>query len=249
VIDKYDLFLQFIDTFLPGGFTEVDPLNPILQKIEKMTEVNNQFFFVCDLLKVKILFTSKRSFEMIGIESEDVDPRIFFTITHPDDLLRHNIARTKLFNLGQKIFIEKGEKSIISTNFRFDNGQGEYRSIMVQCYLFYSDIPYKTVFMLQVMTDMYWFKKIKHGYHYYLGSDLSVFRFPTDDILLKGNIFSDCEFKILQLLATGLSTEEIAAKLIKSIHTISTHRRNILKKTGSHSTQELILDLKVRGFL
>jgi DNA-binding CsgD family transcriptional regulator len=249
VINNYNLFFEFIDAFLPGGFTEIDQQNPVLQKIEKMTEANDQFFFISDLLKVKILYTSQRSIEMIGIKSKDVDPLVLFTLTHPDDLLRHNIARTKLFNLGQQLFIENHGKSIISTNLRYNNAQGEYRNIMVQCYLFFSDIPYKTVFMLQVMTDISWFKKIKHGYHYYTGKDLSIFRFPTEDILVKGNIFTDCEFKILQLLAMGLSTEEIATRLYKSISTISTHRRNILKKTGNHSTQELILDLKARGFI
>ena len=103
--------------------------------------------------------------------------------------------------------------------------------------------------MLQVMTDISWFKKIKYGYHYYIGKDFSLFRFPTEDILLKGNIFTDCEFKILQLLSMGLGTEEIATRLYKSINTISTHRRNILGKTGYHSTQELILNLKARGFI
>ena len=66
---------------------------------------------------------------------------------------------------------------------------------------------------------------------------------------MKGNIFTDSEFRIIQLLATGLSTEEIAARLFKSVHTISTHRRNILKKTGTGSTHELILDLKSNGFI
>lgn len=249
VIDNYKLFFQFINTFLPSGYADIDPLNPVLQKIEEMAESNNQFFFVCDLIKLKILYTSKRSVEMLGIEPKDVDPYVFFSKTHPDDLLRHNIARTKLFNLGQQLFIESKGKSIISTNFRFFNAQGEYRNTMVQCYLFFSQIPYKTVFMIQVLTDISWFKKIKHGYHYYTGHDMSLFRFPTDDILLKGNIFSESEFRILQLLAAGLSTEEVAARLFKSVHTISTHRRNILKKTGHRSTQELILDLKARGFI
>lgn len=248
-IDNYNLFLHFINAFLPSGFAEIDPSNPVIQEIEEMTEANNQFFFISDLIKLKILYSSRRSFEMIGIEPKDVDPYVFFSKTHPDDLMRHNIARTKLFNLGQQFFIENNGVSIISTNFRFHNPRGEYRNTMVQCYLFFSNIPYKTVFMLQVLTDISWFKKIRHGYHYYTGNDLSLFRYPTDDILLKGNIFSESEFRILQLLAAGLSTEEVASRLFNSVYTISTHRRNILKKTGHRSVQELILDLKVRGFI
>ena len=247
--DNYNLFYEFINTYLPGGFTKIDPSGPVLLKIEAMTEANKQFFFISDLIRMKILYTSSRSAELIGIPPKDVDPGILFSLTHPDDLSRHNVARTKLFNLGHQMFIENNGKSMISTNFRFTGGQGEYINTLVQCYLFFSEIPYKTVFMLQVMTDISWFRSIKLGFHYYSGKDLSLFRYPTENILMKGNIFTDSEFRIIQLLATGLSTEEIAARLFKSVHTISTHRRNILKKTGTGSTHELILDLKSNGFI
>src|SRR5512138_3560061 len=123
MIDNYNLFFRFIDNFLPGGFRELDYHNPVLQEIEEMTEANNQFFFVADLLQLKILFTSRRSVDMMGIKPEKIDPGVFFTYTHPDDMLRHNIARTKLFNLGQQLYIERKENMLLSTNFRFRNSQ------------------------------------------------------------------------------------------------------------------------------
>jgi DNA-binding CsgD family transcriptional regulator len=68
-------------------------------------------------------------------------------------------------------------------------------------------------------------------------------------MLINGNIFSKREFVIIELLGQGLSTNQIADKLFLSTHTINTHRRNILKKTGKSSTHELILDLKAKGVL
>jgi len=249
LIDNYNIFFQFIDLFLPCGFAEIDKSNPVLQKIEEMTESDNQFFFIADLIKLKILFTSRQSINLLGIDPHDVDPGVFFTVTHPEDLIRHNIARTKLFNLGQQLYIENEGKAILSTNFRFKNTQEVYRNIMVQCYLFFSNVPYKTVFLLQVMTDISWFKKIKHGFHYYIGNDLSCFRYPDEKLLLQGIVFSNREFIIIKLLAEGLSSAQIATQLFLSIHTIYTHRRNILKKTKKASTNELILELKARGMI
>ena len=48
------------------------------------------------------------------------------------------------------------------------------------------------------------------------------------------------EFEIIHFLAQGLSTKEIAVKDFLSVHTINTHRKNILKKLGLNNTSELI---------
>ena len=40
------------------------------------------------------------------------------------------------------------------------------------------------------------------------------------------------EIEIVQLVAAGMTNKEIAARLFLSIHTIKTHRKNIIKKLG-----------------
>jgi DNA-binding NarL/FixJ family response regulator len=50
---------------------------------------------------------------------------------------------------------------------------------------------------------------------------------------------SSREYEILQLLAEGFSTKEIAEKLHLSIKTIETHRHNIMEKTNVNSIAEL----------
>jgi len=51
---------------------------------------------------------------------------------------------------------------------------------------------------------------------------------------------SDRETDIIRCLSDGLSSNEIAEKLFISIHTVRTHRKNILKKLNLHNTPELI---------
>ena len=48
------------------------------------------------------------------------------------------------------------------------------------------------------------------------------------------------ELEILQLIADGLSSKKIAEKLFISEHTVSTHRKNILKRYRMESTMELV---------
>jgi len=51
---------------------------------------------------------------------------------------------------------------------------------------------------------------------------------------------TDREIEIIKLLLEGKSSQQIAAKLFISKHTVDTHRRNILKKINIKSTTELI---------
>lgn len=51
------------------------------------------------------------------------------------------------------------------------------------------------------------------------------------------------ETEIIKLLAQNKSSKEIAEILFLSKHTVNTHRRNILEKTGKDSTAELVASL------
>jgi hypothetical protein len=246
---NYNLFLKFIETYLPKGFKDIDRNDPLILQLETMTEVNNQFFYVADAIEMKIHYTSKRSNLTIGISPEDLTFYHFMEATHPDDIQRLNLGRSKLVKMAQDLYVQEKGYGLLSTNFRMRVPSGEYSDFLIQIYLFYTTIPNKTVFFLKIHTNIDWHKKIKHGYHYYTGDDLSYLRYPDDEMLMKGNIFSDREFEIIRLIESGLSSEEIAKKLFISVNTVNTHRRNMLDKSGKTSMSDLIYYLKERGVL
>jgi DNA-binding CsgD family transcriptional regulator len=82
-----------------------------------------------------------------------------------------------------------------------------------------------------------------------VGNDLSFFRYPDEELLKASVPFSVREFEIIRLIETGLTSEEIANKIFVSVHTVNTHRRNILAKTNKATMSELIYDLIGRGVL
>lgn len=246
---SYHLFLKFIQAYSPSGFKDIDPADPLMVELEEMTENNNQFFFVGDIVKMQIIHTSKRSFQMMGIEPAELTPYHFREGVHPDDALRFGFGNTQLFKMVNGLFIGENGIEILSTSFRIRNSVGDYPNILIQCYLFYSSLPYKTVYILQVITNIDWCKKIEHKAHYYIGNDRSKFRFPDEELLSLGNVFSDREFEIIRLIETGLNSEQIASKLFLSVHTVNTHRSNILEKSGKASVSELIYYLKESGLL
>jgi DNA-binding NarL/FixJ family response regulator len=65
----------------------------------------------------------------------------------------------------------------------------------------------------------------------------------------KASRLSRRETEILQLLAEGLTTNEIAEKLFTSKRTIETHRQNILEKTQTKNTASLIHMAVTQGLL
>jgi DNA-binding CsgD family transcriptional regulator len=245
----YSLFFKFIETYAPTGYKGISPGDPLMVDLEKMMEHNNQFFYIGDLLQLHVIFTSKQCKQMIGIEPAVLSPYHFYEVTHPDDIQRLSLGRAKLLKKAHDLFIAEEGFSLLSTNFKMINPAGNYSDVLVQTYSYFSMIPQRTVYILKIHTNIHWYKMVKNKYHYYLGKDLSNFRYPDEELLGTGVPFSDREFEIIRLIGSGLSSEEIAEKLFLSIHTINTHRRNILTKTDKGSMSELIYDLLNRGVL
>lgn len=244
----YNLFYRFIDTYLPTAFKGIDRNDPLILEIEELTQQNNQFFIICDLIELKIIWASQRSTQMFGISPEELTPYHYLEVTHPDDLLRHTLGRTKMLSVGNRLFNAKTGTYLFSSNFRIRNSLGEYHDLLFQLYFFYSEL-HNAVFLFLLHTDIFAFKKRKNGCHYYIGDDLTNFRFPDKELLMIGSPFTPREFEIILMIEQGMNTEQIAEKLSLSVYTVNTHRGNILNKTDFKNISDLIVDLHKRGLL
>jgi len=245
----YNIFFRLIEKFGPSGFSCIDPNDPLMKEAEEIMNENDQFFYFGDLLLFQILYASKRSMDMLGIEPADLNHLKFYKATHPDEMERYVLYKNVLMKTVHNLLLaEKGHK-LLSTSFHVKNAKGKYRNVLMQFFVFYSEVPYKSVFVFKVHTNIDWYKKLKSGNHHYLGEDLLNFRYPDKELLKIGHIFSKRELDILQLIEKGYSTELIAETLFLSSNTIKTHRRNILSKSGKANIPEVTFDLKEQGLL
>jgi DNA-binding CsgD family transcriptional regulator len=245
----YNLFLKLIETFGPTGFAGIDPNDPLMIEAEEITEKNDQFFYFGDLILFQIQYTSKRSLDMLGVEPADLSPLKLYQVIHPDELDRNILLKNLLMKSAHKMLLAEKGHILFSTNFKVKNAKGKFFNIFSQFYMYYSEVPYKSVFVFEVHTNIDWYKKHKNSHHCYLGGDLSNFRYPDEELLKLGIIFSKREFEIIHLVNRGYSSEQVAEELFLSVNTIKTHRRNILHKSGVANIQELIFDLKEHGLL
>jgi len=246
---NYDLFIKFFDAYAPVAFKGIDPADPLLVDLENMMEKHDQFFYIGALSKLEILFVSKRCVQMMGVIPEDLHPGHFLKVSHPDDIERAGMGRVRLFKMAHDVSVAKEGFSLMSSNFRMRNAQGSYSNLLMQLYVFYRKLPYESVCLIQVHTNIDWCTKLKYGYHFYTGDDLSFFRYPDEEMLMVGVPFSNRELEIIHLIESGLNSYQIAEKIFLSPQTIYTHRRNIIKKSSKKTLSDVIYDLKDRGIL
>jgi DNA-binding CsgD family transcriptional regulator len=245
----YTMIKDFIERYNPQGFTTISREDPWMLEMEKKLRHNSQFFYIADLLQMKILYTSSGSRDIIGIDPDQLNLSTFITRTHPEDQQRYSLARSMVIKTGYELLIKKKGVSLISSHFQQKNPSGDFFNLLFQAYSFYCEEPHKTVFTFLLLTDLSSFNIDKYGYHYYKGDDSSMFRYPDEELLKIGHVFSHREFEIIKLIAQGLGSEQIADKLFLSVNTVDTHRRNILKKTNKSTTHDLVIELQEKGIL
>lgn len=85
-------------------------------------------------------------------------------------------------------------------------------------------------------------KAVSIGHRFYCNSILNALlesdQKPAEDC--EPTTLSQRELQVLQLIANGNTTEKIAAKLHISIHTVNSHRKNILRKLNISSPIHLV---------
>ena len=246
---NYNIYFDFIESYLSSGFEKINPDDPIMQRLEELMEQNDQFFSASDLIQPKYLFTSKRCLQMLGIEPSELNPGFFMENIHPNDLHRLGLGRAKMMKVAQEIYAAKAGSALMSFTLRVKNPEGTYINVLGQAYFFHSTVPREAVFLIQVITNAGRFKKINPDGHWYVGTDVSLFKYPDENLLMMGSSLTNREFEIVKLIESGLSSEEIAEKLFISKHTVSTHRSNILEKTGKATIADLIFEFQNLGLL
>jgi DNA-binding CsgD family transcriptional regulator len=187
--------------------------------------------------------------QMLGIESSQLNPAHILAAIHPDDMDKLFWVNCQLLKVGGEIFMNEKGTVLMSYTHRLRNASGDFVKILGQNYIFYTAVPHKTVIAIRVITNIDWCKLKNNCFHQYVGNDISLFKFPDEDLLKISLDFSNRELEIMKMIELGLSSKEIAGKLFLSVHTVNTHRSNILAKSGKAHLSDLIFELQEQGML
>ncbi len=229
-----------------------DPLHyfvPLIQHFEKLA-VGRYFWFILDFPEEKHCASGGDVDYLTPFthaEFSSLHQLKLHEATHPEDLFK--VLAFSRFYIG--LYDSYGYRAMgdlkMTLFFRMINTVGEYYWIMVQYPDVILDKNHKMVYGLVLVTDISHIKS--------QGEPMMNILHKKEHICqqfycLNANTLSQTEFtptrltgrekEILQLLAKGYGSKQMASLLHISTKTVDNHRQNMLHKTGSRTSSELV---------
>ena len=210
------------------------------------------YFYIIDFFDMSLSNISPVISQIHGFDSETVTFNDILEAIHPDDIefvAKAEAVATDFFY--EKVGYEKMLSYKTSYNFRFRLKNGEYALFNHQSLMLSLDDDGGLGKSLNIHT------RIDHlsNFNTYkvsfigLNEEPSFMNLYADEKNQELKEFSKREIDIIKLIGNGLNNEEIAEKLFISALTVKKHRNNILAKSDSKNTAQLIKNCILQGII
>ncbi|MBL4625113.1 MAG: PAS domain-containing protein [Flavobacteriales bacterium] len=207
--------------------------------LDNFMEFGSQFMYIINNLDASVYYVSEGVERMLGVKPEDFSLKTLYGQIHPDD-------RKVAFEISQTCVDIAFKQNIppldvvFVVDYRMKRSDGTYVRIHKRTTVLSTDDLGNMVFTLGMITDITKLKLTNDVRFYVTGSKAHTVTLPCLNAIERKYGLSQRERQIIQLLARGLSSNQIAKKLFLSESTVSTHRRNMKRKTGAKTTGELV---------
>ncbi|MBC3538479.1 LuxR C-terminal-related transcriptional regulator [Rufibacter sediminis] len=222
------------------------------KKLLNIFQVGDYYYYIFNCLEAQIEYVHENVTSVLGYRPEDFTVANVLARMHPEDLpwfLNFENAVTEFFT---QLPPDKILKYKVRYDYRLRKADGEYLRILQQVVTIQADGAGGVLRTLGVHTDISHLKPEGKPVLSFIGLDgepsyidVNVKSIFTSE---KG-ILSKREKEILSLLIEGNHSSQIGEKLYISQHTVNTHRKNMLAKTGAASTSELVAKAVREGWL
>lgn len=241
------------DKFSKDGMVKDHDFELQLQKkILDIFHVGNFYYYIFDLKSVSFRYISPDINKVLGYDANDVDLSFFLSKIHPDDqaiFLNHENTAADFF---RKLPLEKIAKYKVSYDYRIFNSSGEIVRILQQVVTIQHDDDKNILLTLGVHTDISHLKTTNKSTLSFIGleGEPSYINVEVKEVYKPSKgIFTKKEKEIIYYLIKGERSYEIAKTLFISVHTVNSHRKNILAKTNTRNTLELAVKVISEGLI
>lgn len=217
------------------------------QKSHRGTEPDNHslissYFFIFNCFDNKIEFVNDSFKILTGYEKEQFQIEKLLDIIHPDDMSYFLHCEEKGLQFTNTLSYGEHFRYLMSYTYRIKTALGSYMPLRQQCQAIEVNEKghlTKTFVTHQRINDD--FDRTENDYY--------IFDKDKNQLLDPQNYFrlTPKERTILDLIQEGLDSAEISDRLFSSKHTVSTHRKNILRKTNCKNFIELSTKLHIIG--
>ncbi len=195
----------------------------------------SKFVYVENQIEPILQFTPR---EMMGSQKN-----FFLSRMHPDDLHQHQQAMKEWQKFFFRLPISERNYYSPSFDFRFRKKNGQYIRLLQQLVFIEHDSEGNILYSLEKCTLISHWEKTKDLVLSVCGPNANKILTSKSTRRLNGKnrpTFTTSEIRILRLLSHGKNSLQVANQLNLSIHTVNTHRRNMLQKSGIKSTILLV---------
>ncbi|WP_210466269.1 LuxR C-terminal-related transcriptional regulator [Rufibacter roseolus] len=224
----------------------------VRRKLLNIFQVGDYYHYIFNCHEAKVDFVHDNVLSVLGYAPEEVTVPFILDKIHPDDLVwflnYEEAAKDFLLSLPP----DRSLKYKIRYDYRLKKANGEYLRILQQALPIQVDASGGVLRTLGVHTDISHLKKEGIPVLSYIGlqGEPSYINVHAKNIFSPDrDLLSKREKEILSLLIAGFPSSQISEKLYISQHTVNTHRKNMLAKTGAASTSELIARAVREGWL
>ncbi len=230
--------------------------NQVHDLVESFFNTEKHYYYILNFFDLRFEYVHPSVEEFIGCKADDYNFDLVFEKMHPDDAtkikIKESAANEFYYN---RIPSEKIQLYKSTYTFRLSDGKGGWKNILHQSIPLQITEFGRIQYILSVHTDITFLNLLPEDRISFVGinNEPSFYSLSTDpDNILKPKAnfeISRREKEIIQLLAEGLSSKQIATLLFISQHTVDTHRRHLIKKMGVKNTLELAVDCFRRGLI
>jgi len=214
--------------------------------LENLTVLHNSVISIFDLSKMEHAYLSPNVSDLLGWDPKKIvepDNDYINRRMHPDDLDHLNSVSGQFFELILRVDPEwRDQMKYIKmiTDYRTLGRDGNYIRVIEQHKLLELD-KYGNVWLAMSILDISPDQDLTSICRYRLVNTFTgeLYHFPAAEEIA-GHKLSFREKEILQMLAKGLISKQIADKLFISVNTVNTHRQRIIEKLNVSNTTEAV---------
>lgn len=222
---------------------------PLLEQIDV---VDSGCISIFDLYQRKHVYYSSKFTEVLGWDAKLATEDVGYTnnLIHPDDLYLLFKAGVYYISLGFALKNRRDSKNYKTIfEYRVKGKDGKFVRVIEQ------QVPLEfdksgNVWLALSLVDLSPDNDLKSPFRGRLKNQVTgeLYSFPPDeDLFREKNALTNREKEILELIARGLISKEIADKLYISVNTVNTHRQRIIEKLNVSNTYEAIRYAHDRG--
>lgn len=214
-------------------------------QVLELFDHSNQFFFLADYSTLRILYVSPNIINVLGYAPGEFDFARFFGIIHPDD-------SKAVFEIGKMVlsrelnYIAGGSSRHIALYmaYRAAKSNGKYTRISLTISR-HSDQDGGIYDMVEIRDITH----VRCGtvVTFALLGGKPLKELPQES--RKGLSISGREQEIIYYISQGYTSRKIANELNLSEFTVNTHRKNIMRKTGTSNMVDMLLFAANNGII